>query len=223
MTVLAVEQFRYSYDNLGYVIFGDSTAIAVDGGAVDEILDFLKKRRLELQFVVNTHSHYDHTPGNEALLRHSRARFLDCATLAYRGRLELEGGNIYIYATPGHTSDSICFHVDTVLITGDTLFNGTIGNCFSGDYHNFYLSIKKILTLPAATVIYAGHDYVRDSMAMARYLEPDNPAIGGFLSGYDPHHVYSTLADELRINPYLRFNDERIVRLLREMGLPCDT
>lgn len=223
MTALAVEQFRYGADNLGYLIFGDRTAIAVDGGAVDEILAFLENRRLELQFVVNTHAHYDHTPGNEALLRHSRAQFLDCETLAARGRLDLEGEAIAVYATPGHTRDSLCFHVDGILLTGDTLFNGTIGNCFSGDILSFYTSIKKILTLPPSTFIYAGHDYVRDSLAMARHLEPDNPALKDFLSFYDPDHIYSTLADERRINPYLRFNDEPIVRLLREMGLPCDS
>jgi hydroxyacylglutathione hydrolase len=58
---------------------------------------------------------------------------------------------------------------------------------------------------------------------MARHLEPDNPAIDDFLSVYDPNHVYSTLADELRINPYLRFNEGRIIRLLREMELPRGT
>ncbi|OPY90698.1 MAG: Hydroxyacylglutathione hydrolase [Syntrophus sp. PtaU1.Bin208] len=223
MTALAVEQFRYGADNLGYLIFGNRTAMAVDGGAVDEILAFLKKHQLELLFVANTHGHYDHTPGNESLLRHSRATFLDCPTLAAQGRLELEGETIAVYATPGHTGDSLCFHVDSILLTGDTLFNGTVGNCFSGDTHGFYRSIKKILTLPPSTIIYAGHDYVRDSMAMARHLEPENPALDKFLSFYDPDHVYSTLADELRINPYLRFNEEPIVRLLREMGLPCDS
>ncbi len=223
MNDLAVEQFRYSFDNLGYLIFGDRTAMAVDGGAVEDILSFLEKRRLELRWVVNTHSHYDHTSGNEALLKYSRARFMDCAALAALGRLELEGKTIQVYATPGHTRDSICFHTDTILLTGDTLFNGTVGNCFSGDIHSFYSSIRKILTLPPETVIYAGHDYVRDSLAMARHLEPDNPAIDDFLSVYDPNHVYSTLADELRINPYLRFNEGRIVRLLREMELPCGT
>jgi len=197
--------------------------MAVDGGAVEDILSFLEKRRLELRWVVNTHSHYDHTSGNEALLKYSRARFMDCAALAALGRLELEGKTIQVYATPGHTRDSICFHTDTILLTGDTLFNGTVGNCFSGDIHSFYSSIRKILTLPPETVIYAGHDYVRDSLAMARHLEPDNPAIDDFLSVYDPNHVYSTLADELRINPYLRFNEGRIVRLLREMELPCGT
>lgn len=223
MNDLAVEQFRYSFDNLGYLIFGDRTAMAVDGGAVEDILSFLEKRRLELRWVVNTHSHYDHTSGNEALLKYSRARFIDCAALAVLGRLELEGKIIQVYATPGHTRDSICFHTDTILLTGDTLFNGTVGNCFSGDIHSFYSSIRKILTLPPETVIYAGHDYVRDSLAMARHLEPDNPAIDDFLSVYDPNHVYSTLADELRINPYLRFNEGRIVRLLREMELPRGT
>ena len=223
MTDLVVEQFRYNFDNLGYLIFGDRDAIAVDGGAVEEILAFLKKRHLELQLVVNTHAHYDHTIGNDDLLRHSRALFLSCETLAARGRIELEGKTISVYATPGHTSDSLCFQIDTILLTGDTLFNGTVGNCFSGNHHSFYLSIKKILTLPPETVIYAGHDYVKTSMAFARRIEPGNRAIGAFLRRYDPKHVFSTLADEKKINPYLRFNEPDIVKLLVKLRLPRET
>jgi hydroxyacylglutathione hydrolase len=127
------------------------------------------------------------------------------------------------YHTPGHTTDSITFHVDKALITGDTLFNGTVGNCFSGDLKSFYHSIKKLMAWPPETLVYAGHDYVRDAMAFARTLEPDNPAIDEFLQAYDPGHVCSCLADELRVNPYVRFNTDAIRALLERKGLPVAT
>ena len=133
------------------------------------------------------------------------------------------GQNIRIIPTPGHTKDSLCFYTGSALIAGDTLFNGTIGNCFSGDLEGFYHSIRKLMELPEGTVVYAGHDYVRDSMAFARRLEPGNRAIADFLKRYDPKHVFSTLADEKKINPYFRFNEPGIVTLLAKLGLPRET
>ncbi len=34
---LHIQQFRYSADNLGYLIFGEKTAMAIDGGAAKDI------------------------------------------------------------------------------------------------------------------------------------------------------------------------------------------
>jgi hydroxyacylglutathione hydrolase len=72
-------------------------------------------------------------------------------------------------------------------------------------------------------VVYAGHDYVRDSLAFSRRLEPENSAIAEFLRHYDPRHVFSTLAQERKINPYLRFNAPDMVNLLTRLGLPRGT
>ena len=221
--MLKIEQFRYASDNLGYLIFGERSAFAVDGGAVDEILEFLKNQKLELVYVTNTHAHYDHATGNDELLKHSKATYLNPNELAARGELLLEGEKILIYSTPGHTEDSICLHAGAVLISGDTLFNGTVGNCFTGNLREFYHSIKKLMALPDETVIYAGHDYVRDSVAFAKRLEPGNRDLDTFLSSYDPGHVYSTLAEERTVNPYLRFNNERIIAVLKARGLPVRT
>ena len=110
-----------------------------------------------------------------------------------------------------------------MLITGDTLFNGTVGNCFSGDLKRFYDSIKLLMGFPGETIIYAGHDYVQESMAFAKNLEPDNRDIDLFLKKYDPEHVYSTIDEELKINPYLRFNESKIITLLKSKGLPVAT
>jgi len=196
--------------------------MAVDGGAFDEILSFADSRRLSLLFVTNTHGHMDHTNGNATLLNEANARLLRYEEI--RGtEIELEGQNIRIYDTPGHTADSLCFHVGNALITGDTLFNGTIGNCFSGDLKGFYQSIKKIMSLPGSTVIYAGHDYVQEAMSFARRLEPDNEYIKIFAKNYKQDHVFSRLMEELRVNPYLRFNEPGIINLLKKNGLPRKT
>ena len=188
-----------------------------------KLLSFLKTNNLSLEFVTNTHSHYDHTPGNDHLLKVTRAKFLNSATLPDNHKIMIDGETVLVYRTPGHTDDSVCFHTGNSLITGDTLFNGTVGNCFSGNQKNFYLSIKRLMALPDETKIYAGHDYIRDSLAFARHLEPDNKDIDSFWNSYDHDHVYSTMAEERQINPYLRFNEEAIINLLKENNLPCAT
>jgi hydroxyacylglutathione hydrolase len=220
--MLSVEQFRYG-DNFSYLIYGRREAIAVDGGASREILDFLSDSSLTLKIVTNTHRHFDHTSGNDELLRFTKAQFLDFTELTAERDIEIDGEKVMVFRTPGHTTDSVCFYTGKALISGDTLFNGTIGNCFSGDWHSFYLSIKRLMSLPEETVIYAGHDYVKDSLAFAVHLEPDNEDIKKFRNFYDSGHVFSTLADERRINPYLRFNEGSIIRLLKKRGLPCAT
>lgn len=221
--MLKVKQFRYCVDNLGYLVYGTESGMAVDGGAADSIIDFLGEHQLALKYVANTHDHQDHTSGNDALLAATNARLLSGSDLPDGGRIALDGGKIRIIHTPGHTADSRSFHIDSFLLGGDTLFNGTIGNCFSGDLEGFYHSIRKLMELPDETIVYAGHDYVKASMAFARRLEPGNRAIGAFLRAYDPKHVFSTLADERRINPYLRFNEPAIVTLLAKLRLPRET
>ena len=221
--MLKVKQFRYDADNLGYLVYGTESAMAVDGGAADQILAFLGEHQLSLKYVANTHNHQDHTSGNGALLAATNARLLSGADLPDGGRIALDGGMIRVIHTPGHTEDSRSFHVDKFLLGGDTLFNGTIGNCFSGDLEGFYHSIRKLMELPDGTIVYAGHDYVKASMAFSKRLEPGNRAIGAFLRSYDPKHVFSTLADERKINPYLRFNEPAMVTLLAKLRLPRET
>jgi hydroxyacylglutathione hydrolase len=221
--MLKVKQFRYGPDNLGYLVYGAKSAMAIDGGAADEILGFLAEHRLTLRYVANTHSHSDHTGGNGVFLAGSRARLLTGPDLSDGARIELDSDQIVIIHTPGHTRDSLCFSAGKALISGDTLFNGTIGNCFSGDLEGFYRSVKKLMALPDETLVYAGHDYVRDSLAFAKRLEPDNREIDEFLSRYDRRNVVSTLAEEKQINPYFRFNEPGIVNLLERLDLPRQT
>jgi hydroxyacylglutathione hydrolase len=218
-----VRQLRYGADNFSYVIFGRKEAMVIDGGAVEEIGFFLEKMKLSLRFVANTHGHPDHTMGNAFLLKKYGAESLSPAALSERFKIGLENYEIVVYQTPGHTDDSICFYTEPFLFTGDTLFNGTIGNCFSGKDGDFHQSVKKLMALPGHTIIYAGHDYVQDAIAFAKRLEPDSEAINIYRDRYDPSHVFSRLDDELRVNPYLRFNDPKMIGILKERGLTVAT
>lgn len=76
---------------------------------------------------------------------------------------------------------------------------------------------------PEDTIIYAGHDYVEKYMETARRLEPDNKEIDIYLKNYDPAHVCATLKEEMKVNPSLRFNDKKMISILRARGLAVDT
>lgn len=221
--MLSIEQYRYGEDNLAYLIYGKKRSMAVDGGAWADILEFLSRNDLVLDYVANTHHHYDHTHGNDELLKRTKANYLGFADLPDGREIFLDADKIIVIQTPGHTLESICFYTGSAIITGDTLFNGTIGNCFSGDLKTFFLSIKRLMTFPPNTLIFAGHDYWMDSLTFAEYLEPENADIEKFRGLYDPGHVCSTLAEEFKINPYLRFNETPIINLLKKRNLPHET
>ena len=221
--MLNVEQFRYGFDNLAYVVYSKKIAMIIDGGAWEDILRFLDQNELKPCFITNTHNHVDHTSGNDQLIGHIKAGILTFTDLPDNGNLSLGEDHITVMRTPGHSHDSVCFYTGSALISGDTLFNGTIGNCFTGDLKGFLMSIKRIMALPPETLIYAGHDYIQDSLTFAMHLEPDNPDIPRYLDAYNPRNICSTLVEELKINPYLRFNDPTIEKLLINRGLPHGT
>ncbi len=218
-----IRQFGYSTDNFSYLVHGTSTALAIDPGAVAEMTAFAADRGITIACVTNTHSHHDHTSGNRQILEKTGARFLDFNALVSQGSIELNQESIKVYHTPGHTMDCLTFHVHDMLITGDTLFNGTIGNCFSGDMTSFFKSIQFLMSLDPDSVVYAGHDYVKEAMTYARIIEPGNPDIDRYLAGYNRDHVYSTLADEFKVNPYLRFNVPHMVEKMNRQGFETRT
>lgn len=218
---MEIRQFPYGQDNLAYLVSHEGEALAIDGGAVAAICTYADRQGLRITHLTHTHRHPDHTCGSAELLARTGAREVDQRNLAQAGGLCLNGVDIRVHHTPGHTRDSVVFECDGALITGDTLFNGTVGNCFSGDMATFFASLCTLMAFTPETKIYAGHDYVRDSMAFARIITPDNPHIDGYLRAYDPAHVTTTLADELNVDPYLRFDAPDIIAFLKRKGLPA--
>ncbi|WP_020587685.1 hydroxyacylglutathione hydrolase family protein [Desulfobacter curvatus] len=219
-----IQQFKYGADNLGYLVYSENCAIAIDPGAPDKMAKFASEKNISIEIVTNTHTHADHTQGNNALVKRTNARFIDCTTFSHGQVLDLKDATgLEVISTPGHTMDSLCFKGDRFVVTGDTLFNATVGNCFSGDLESFFKSLKQLMALPGDTLVYAGHDYVLDSLKYAKIIEPDNPDLNWYADAYNPDHVVSRLSDELKVNPYLRFDTSSMIERLKDKNLPRET
>lgn len=120
--------------------------------------------------ILTTHGHADHV-GAVGDLRSADLLFAlhpaDGMMVAQSVDVDLAPGIIKVGAldlqvihTPGHTPGSVCFYVDGVLFTGDTLFPGGPGATRFA-YSDFDVIIESIetrlFTLPIETPFYPGH------------------------------------------------------------------
>jgi len=152
--------------------------------------NFIEKNNLNLILLVNTHCHVDHIFGNAYFIEkykvdlaaHKDDEFLnDSATdhaltfgLPFKDVAEITryindkdiikigNSKLEIIHVPGHSPGGVALYAaeEKFLISGDVLFNGSIGRTdLPGG--NFELIIngikKKLLTLPENTIVYPGH------------------------------------------------------------------
>ncbi len=163
--------------------------VVIDPGAdTDRIVPVYSGHGLRIIHVLNTHGHFDHVGGNRKILETTGADLLiheadvpflsrAVATAAAYGlksedsplpdRYLLDGmvipvGNyeLKVLHTPGHTPGGCCFNVNGIVITGDTLFEDSIGRTDfpGGSLEMLMKSIHgKLMNLPDDTVVYPGH------------------------------------------------------------------
>lgn len=152
------------------------------------IISYIKAHNLVPQMIILTHSHWDHIADTSTLLREYSIPVyihpLDALNLRKPGSdglpcwLQIEGVepdkelhegeiisigmlNFTVIETPGHTPGGICLYnkEKNILISGDTLFKGSIGNLsFPTARPNLmWESLAKLAKLPAETKVYPGH------------------------------------------------------------------
>jgi hydroxyacylglutathione hydrolase len=162
-------------DNFCYIVGCEKTrkALVIDPGRdVDRIVSAAENQGLEIEAIVNTHGHGDHTAGNAELKSLTGAKIiihaLDAAgyptadvLLKDDNTLQLGGITFDVIHTPGHTPGGICLHAQGNLFTGDTLFVGDSGRTDlpGGDRPTLGKSIRRLMQLPDDTIIWPGHDY----------------------------------------------------------------
>jgi len=167
-------QIQKHGDNFSYIMADDTTreAAVVDSSFnAGAIIMLLQAENLKLKYVINTHSHSDHTAGNAELRSMFNAKIVVHKLSRTNAEVQIDDGdiikigNIPVKAihTPGHTPDGICLLVDNQkLLTGDTLFVGECGRTDlpGGNSKQSYDSLfNKIRMLNDDVEVYPGHDY----------------------------------------------------------------
>ncbi|MGM0425545.1 MAG: MBL fold metallo-hydrolase [Thermodesulfobacteriota bacterium] len=148
-------------------------AVIDPAGDVPDILQVLEDNSFQLEYIINTHFHWDHTWANQELQDKTQAQLLMQEAdvplygkhvdrpLAGDEELPLGKYSLQLIHTPGHTPGGICIYTQGMLFTGDTLFVGDSGRTDLpySDRQALGASIRKLMQLPGETVVYPGHDY----------------------------------------------------------------
>lgn len=211
-------------------VAGQNQIAVVDPGDATPVENYLRDNDLQLAAILVTHHHHDHTGGIQAL----RAEFdvpvygpEDCQfsgithTLADGATINLFGHALEIRAIPGHTLDHISYFsaADTPQIfCGDTLFLAGCGRLFEGTPSQMFDAMAYFKSLPDATEIYCTHEYSMANLKFAAAVEPDNTDIEATLSTCyqlreaDQPTLPTSIAQERRINPFLRTDSDTVIR-----------
>lgn len=185
---------------------GTKEAMVIDApDDAKTIVKMINENGYKLKQIVLTHGHFDHIlaladlaemTGAPVAIHHNGAEFLrdNAMNLAhYIGRdpeafeadsylkdgdvLKLGNEKLKVIHTPGHTSDCICLLCGKILISGDTLFRGSVGRVDhpTGNLKQEVESVKtKLMPLDDDVEVYPGHG------------------------------PYTTIGNERRNNPYVK-------------------
>jgi glyoxylase-like metal-dependent hydrolase (beta-lactamase superfamily II) len=143
--VLAHNPSAFTYYGTQTYLLGTGEVAVVDPGPdlpehVDALVEAIGDRRVVA--IMCTHTHRDHSPASRPLAERTRAPIVGCAPLvletvgpradaSFDGdyvpnrvltdgeSLEVDGKPIVAVATPGHTSNHLCFAYGDALLTGD--------------------------------------------------------------------------------------------------------
>ena len=170
--LLARNPSPFTYFGTQTYLVGDEELVVIDPGPdmpeqVDAILAAINGRNLVA--IACTHTHRDHSPASRALKAATGALIIGCAPLALESigpradasfdkqyapdtvladgeAIELDGKSLIAVATPGHTSNHLCFAYGDALFTGDHVmgWSTTVVVPPDGDMAAYMRSLDKL-------------------------------------------------------------------------------
>ena len=225
-------------DNYSYLILDKNkkNACVIDPSESEPIIEIIEKNKLNLNYILNTHHHYDHVGGNEELKKKYNSKvvgFKDDKDRIPEIDILVENNQIWkkenfeakIYHIPGHTTGHIAFHFykEKKIFTGDTLFSLGCGRLFEGTYEQMFDSLKKIKELPKDTEIYCGHEYTLKNSIFCLKNDSENTKLKEKIVQVKDKinnnlpTLPTTLADELECNIFLKAKDLKTFSKLRDL------
>ena len=219
-------------DNYIWLLHDEQQALVVDPGAAPPVLAALQDLGVQLQAILVTHHHPDHTGGVAALREATGAEVFGPAAERMPEPLRrLAGGEQFdclglrwrVIDVPGHTAGHIAYFSDDVvgaplLFCGDTLFSGGCGRLFEGTPTQMLASLDTLVGLPASTRICCAHEYTLSNLKFAAAVEPANQALADYTQRAQALRLQqqptlpSTMALEREINPFLRTRRAEVIR-----------
>lgn len=210
-------------------------AWVVDPGDAEPVTQALQRENVQLQGILVTHHHPDHTAGVNFLRNATGAQVIGPALEPMPEPLRrVKGGdsvrvldvNFEVLDVPGHTAGHLAYfahlpHADPLLFCGDTLFSGGCGRLFEGTAAQMQHSLAQLSNLPDATRVCCAHEYTLSNLEFARTVEPDNVVLVNYcnqaqhLRAQGRPTLPSSIGLERQINPFLRWTQPTITESVR--------
>ena len=228
-------------DNYSYLIHDEisNTVAIVDPSEFIPCDTIISKNYKKLDFILNTHHHYDHVGGNEELKKKYNSKVLGFENdknripqidTVLKDNQEFKIGtlNFTTIFIPGHTRGHVAFYFkkERVVFSGDTLFSLGCGRVFEGTYKQMFQSLNKLKNLPGETKVYCGHEYTFKNLEFCLKFNPNNDflkkkkdAIKLILKNKKPT-IPSTIADEIKANIFFRVNDPDVKKAINLENSP---
>ena len=228
-------------DNYSYLIHDEisNTVAIVDPSEFIPCDSIISKNYKKLDFILNTHHHYDHVGGNEELKKKYNSKVLGFENdknripqidTVLKDNQEFKIGtlNFTTIFIPGHTRGHVAFYFkkERVVFSGDTLFSLGCGRVFEGTYKQMFQSLNKLKNLPGETKVYCGHEYTFKNLEFCLKFNPNNDFLKKkkndiklSLKNKKPT-IPSTIADEIKANIFFRVNDPDIKKAINLENSP---
>ena len=225
LEIVAVPAFADNYLWLVHDADSGETAV-VDPGDPAPVLAEAERSGWQINKILNTHWHPDHTGGNLRIKEetgamiwgpageHGRVPGLDHA-LREGDHIRIGNHEAEVWEVPGHTLGHIAyvFRDDKVAFVGDTLFAMGCGRLFEGSPEQMFRSLHRLADLPDDTRLYCAHEYTLANGRFAAHAFPESKEIADRLRHVERERsaarptVPTTVGLERETNPFLLARD----------------